>query len=337
MKKRFIYTIISIALFLSSCEKVYFREDIDDPEYIFESFWNEVDRNFSFFLYLNLNWDSIHTEYCTKVNQNTSSYELAQILGQMIVLLKDGHSDLFTGYGQFYYSDWHAKYPVNRLSDNTSYFEYYKTENDNIFYGKIKAANLGYINIKTFRGNDTLQYSVIDKILTDFITTDGIIIDVRSNTGGNAFNGKIISKRFADSRRFVHKIRYRNGINHNDFTPWVNNYLDPGGEVHYAKPVALLTNRTCYSATGWFVLEMRSLPNVQIIGDTTGGGSGQPIVKELSNGWIVRVSNSQRLSPEGNDDQYTGIYPDIPIWISEQDIEINRDAILERAIEELTK
>lgn len=337
MRSKFIYIIIFLALLLCSCEKLYFQEVSNDPESVFECFWNEVDQNFSFFSYLNLNWDSIHTVYRPKVNLNTPPKELAQILGQMIKLLKDGHSDLFTNYGSFSYTAWYSNYPENKLSSNSSYFDYYKTDNNNIYYGKIKSANLGYIYIKSFGGNDTLQYTQIDMILNNFIDADGIIIDVRSNTGGNSYNGTCISRRFADSLRFVHKTRFRNGNKHNDFTPWHSNYLTPSGVVHYKKPIAVLTNRKCFSATSWFILEMRSLPQVTIIGDTTGGGSAQPIVRELSNGWIVRVSNSQRLSPEGKDDQYTGLYPDIPVWISEQDVKDGIDAILERAIKELTK
>jgi hypothetical protein len=337
MKIRILCLFCISTLILSSCEKLYFKEESENPEYIFDCFWNEVDRNFSFFSYLNLDWDSVYTVYRPQISQNTSLSELAVTLGKMIVLLKDGHSDLFTNYGTYSYSDWYTKFPENELFDNTSYFEYYKNFNSNIFYGKVESVNLGYICIKSFVGKDTNQYAVIDKILTDFSNTDGIIIDVRSNTGGNSINGSTISKRFADSKRFVHKTRYRNGDKHEDFTNWIDSYLIPGGNVHYSKPIAVLTNRKCYSATGWFLLEMRSLPQVKIIGDTTGGGSAQPIVRELPNGWIVRVSNSQRLTPEGVDDQYTGLYPDIPIWISKNEMDNGEDKILERAILELLK
>jgi len=259
-----------------------------------------------------------------------------QILGEMTKLLKDGHSDLFTTYGTISYSDWYTNFPINQLTNIRSYFEYYKNYSGNIYYGKIKSANLGYIYIKTFDG-DTSKYIVINEILTEFGSTDGIIIDVRSNGGGNSINGTTISKRFADSTRYVFKYRFRNGPNHNDFDPWTECYLKPGGKVRYNKPVAVLTNRKCYSATGWFLLEMASLPQVKIIGDTTGGGSAQPVVRELPNGWILRTSNSQRLNLQGRDDQYTGLYPDIPVWISTQDAMEGIDTILERAIEELTK
>jgi hypothetical protein len=337
MKIVTVFIIIVIGLISNACEKVYFNEKSDNPEYIFDCCWKEVDQNFSFFSYLNLNWDSVYSVYRPKVKPNTSSKELLQILGEMIMSLKDGHSDLFTNIGGYSYDGWYSKYPTNQLENNFSYFENYKSFNSNIYYGKLKSANLGYIYIKSFEGNDTTKYTVIDEILNNFSSTDGIIIDVRSNTGGNSYNGTCISKRFTDTKRFVNKTRYRNGPNHEDFTQWFENYITPGGAVHYKKPVAVLTNRRSFSATGWFLLEMRSLPQVTIIGDTTGGGSAQPIVRELPNGWIVRVSNSQRLTPTGNDDQYTGLYPDIPVWISKQDSIKGIDSILERAILELTK
>jgi hypothetical protein len=315
---------------------MYFEEKSNDPQYIFDCFWNEVDQNFSFFSYLNLNWDSVYAVYQPQITDSTTPNELADILGRMILLLKDGHSNLFTNYGTYSYSGWYSKYPENVISNISSYLTGVQTKDKNLYWGHIKSANLGYINIKTFTG-DTSAYSIIDDILTEFADKEGIIIDVRSNGGGNASNGTTIAKRFADTVRLVNKSRYRNGAGHEDFTPWIADYLIPGGKVHYTKPVAILTNRQCFSATGWFLLEMVNLPQVTIIGDTTGGGSAQPVVRELPNGWIVRLSNSQRINNEGYDDQYSGLYPDIPVWISSASAKRKSDSILERAILELTK
>ena len=45
---------------------------------------------------------------------------------------------------------------------------------------------------------------------------------------------------------------------------------------------------------------MRSLPQVYIVGATTGGGAGMPISSELPIGWSVRKSASSILDPEGH-------------------------------------
>jgi C-terminal processing protease CtpA/Prc len=72
------------------------------------------------------------------------------------------------------------------------------------------------------------------------------------------------------------------------------------------------------------------------VGDTTGGGSAIPILRELPNGWILRISNSQLMLPSGTDFQNTGLYPQFPIWITSQDAENGIDTILEKAISILT-
>ena len=44
---------------------------------------------------------------------------------------------------------------------------------------------------------------------------------------------------------------------------------------------------------------LKSLPQVKIVGATTGGGSGMPFSSELTNGWGVRFSASPVRNPEG--------------------------------------
>ena len=166
-----------------------------------------------------------------------------------------------------------------------------------------------------------------------FAGLKGIIIDVRSNGGGNSRNADIIASRFADKEYFVFKYRYRNGPEHTDFTPWYDYYLQPDSGNTYLKPVAVLSNRRCFSSTEWFLAEMDAIPHATIVGDTSGGGSGNPLIRQLPNGWTFRLSNSQKQLPEGRDFQYTGINPDIPVWISTADSALGIDTILETAID----
>jgi C-terminal processing protease CtpA/Prc len=64
--------------------------------------------------------------------------------------------------------------------------------------------------------------------------------------------------------------------------------------------VVVLCNRSTYSAANNFVSVMKTLPNVTIVGSTTGGGSGMPFSSELSNGWAIRFSASPVRDPQGN-------------------------------------
>jgi hypothetical protein len=95
----------------------------------------------------------------------------------------------------------------------------------------------------------------------------------------------------------------------------------------------VLTNKRCLSSAELFVSAMETLPHVTIIGDTTGGGSGNPVFRELPNGWSMRLSTSYSALSDGFIYEGKGIPPDIPIWISTEDSINGRDVILERAIE----
>jgi C-terminal processing protease CtpA/Prc len=96
----------------------------------------------------------------------------------------------------------------------------------------------------------------------------------------------------------------------------------------------VLTNRGVYSASEDFVLAMRAT-KATIVGDTTGGGSGNPLIKALPNGWIYRIPRWQQVTPEMKSYEGTGITPDIAVWISKPDSLAKKDTILERAMMEI--
>ena len=100
--------------------------------------------------------------------------------------------------------------------------------------------------------------------------------------------------------------------------------------VRYQKPVVVLTNRGCYSATNEFVSIMKYAPNVTIMGDKTGGGSGLPFTSELPNGWSVRFSASPMFNAEKEHIEF-GVEPDIYVNMSDADSKKNRDTIIEEA------
>lgn len=330
--RNIIHIIIIMLFLLSGCEKVIFEEKkYNTPENVFEVFWNEFDRHYAFFPYLNLDWDSVYTVYKPRIRNDMNDYELFDVLSEMTYLLKDGHVNLYSKDEVSYYSAFHDAYPLNRINITRVLGTIYMP-NHNIQYSKIFGHSLGYIYIGSF-GGDAEDYEIIDEILVYFAGMKGIIIDVRSNGGGNSNNANIIASRFADKEYFVFKYRYRNGPEHTDFTPWHDYYLRPDSNDICTKPVAVLSNRRCFSSTEWFLAEMDAIPRATIVGDTSGGGSGNPLIRQLPNGWSFRLSNSQKLLPEGRDFQFTGIYPDIPVWISPADSALGIDTILETAID----
>ncbi len=129
------------------------------------------------------------------------------------------------------------------------------------------------------------------------------------------------------------RYKYRTSPEHDEFSGWIEDFISPAGPRQFTGPVFVLTNRGSFSAAEDFVLAMRQFPHVQTLGDTTGGGTGNPVFRELPNGWAYRFSTWVMEGPNGFNFEGAGIPPDHLVNISRQDSLAMRDMILEKAIE----
>ena len=160
----------------------------------------------------------------------------------------------------------------------------------------------------------------------------GLIIDVRDNGGGNDGNGRDIAARFTTQRRAYSYVKFRNGPGHSDFSPLFVGEIAPGG-VHYDGRVVVLLNRQDFSAAEHFALMMRSIPGTILIGDTTGGASGNPLKRELANGWVYQMSESITYDLNHETFEEVGIAPDMVVLQTLEDLNNSSDPVLFRAVE----
>ena len=175
----------------------------------------------------------------------------------------------------------------------------------------------------------------LDSILAYCAAADGLIIDVRDNGGGSMTNVETLVARFIPQRTLAGSICHKTGPGHNDFSEPYAYYYDPAPSyrVMWGKPVVVLCNRSTFSAANNFVSVMKSLPNVRIVGATTGGGSGMPFSSELTNGWGVRFSASPVRDPEGHLTEF-GVEPSEGCAVDLDPVEAlaGRDTMLDFAV-----
>jgi len=81
---------------------------------------------------------------------------------------------------------------------------------------------------------------------------------------------------------------------------------------------------------------MHALPNVRLVGDRTGGGSGMPMSSSLPNGWSVRYSACPIYDAQRQQTEF-GIDPDVSIGLTDEATARGIDRIIEKAREILTK
>jgi C-terminal processing protease CtpA/Prc len=297
---------------------------------IFDCFWKGIDRRYSYFEQKGIEWDRIKSKYAVTINEEMSNKAFYDTLCVLIDKLKDGHSGITSSFDEhkniYFYSRGQENYNERLIVDN--YAKGWGEKKGNITHMDLRNGNIGYMHYSSF--SDEVTAEDIDFLIKKFKNTKGIIIDIRNNFGGAASNIFVLLKRFTNKRTHIYDTRIKNGPEHNDFTELTKVYLNPA-EITYNGKVCVLTNRKVFSAASIFTLAMRELPNVTIVGDTTGGGLGLPIGFELPNGWQVHCAGSQTLSVKGLDYEM-GVPPDIQTDMNQEDINKGVDSIIEKAI-----
>ncbi len=327
IRVRVLYIFI-ILLSGSSCEKLMMDTDQENTAMNnFQVLWENLDRNYPFFTYKNIDWDSVYNVYQPTIHEDLPDSTLFKILGEMILTLKDAHTDIWSPYGKFQY-DYTADHPSNFSESilKQGYLKYFYGLRDGIKYKVLDS--IGYLYIESFSTEITDEG--FREILAELSDVKGYIIDVRNNKGGNSKNGVIVANHFFDSKKLVEINYFKTGPGHNELSP-MNNYIIPKKSLGINKPTVILCNRSCFSATSFFVCWMSILPQVTLIGDTTGGGGGTPHYSELPNGWGYRYSSNQTYRPDGlNIDK--GIPPDFLVYQSKKDSRRNEDSLIKFAL-----
>lgn len=323
---------IAILLSLTGC----IREDefSNSKEGNFEALWNVVDERYCFFglaeQRYGLNWNEVHDRYAQLAGACESDAELFDLLGDMLKELRDGHVNLSSVYGTSFYWDWKLTHRIN-FSDSIQR-NYLGTDfrvTNGIEY-TVLPDSIGYVYVGSFaNGFGTDNLSVM---LMNLKETKGIVLDIRNNGGGILTAAEKLASSFTKEKIHCGYIQHKTGKGHDDFSRPEKLYLNPSEGTKWLRPVVVLTNRSVYSSANYFVMLMRELPHVAIVGDTTGGGSGLPFNSTLPNGWNIRFSACPILDREGRHTEF-GIEPDIKIDITDEDWRSGRDTMIEKAKE----
>ncbi len=205
-----------------------------------------------------------------------------------------------------------------------------------VVYRKL-AGNVAYVAINTFNSEDAQKD--FERYFPEIRASDGLILDVRENDGGSgviAYNllGNLTGKKFDiplwKSRQYVATLRV---------------WGQPGGWFEakpatwegkadfYAKPVVMLIGPRSLSATDVFAATFQHMHRGKLVGEPTGGSTGDPLAFALPGGGSARVATSTDAGPGliGR-----GVQPEIPVPRTVQDFLAGRDAALEAAVAELT-
>lgn len=306
----------------------------DTPVGNFDALWHIMDTRYCFFSVkkeqLGVDWDSVYAKYRPAVSDKMGYLSLFEVMANMLGELQDGHVNLYGPNDIARNWHWESDYPENFSAKVQELY----LDDDYLIAGSgysytILDDNTGYITMSDFSSN--LSDNRLDAVLSYFSICNGIIIDIRGNGGGSVELVERIASRFTNENVHVGYFCYKTGPGHDDFSERMPRSISPAtGHIRWQKPIAVLTNRSCFSAANDFASIMKVMPKARLFGDRTGGGGGMPVSSELPCGWSVRFSSSPTFDADGNDIE-TGVDPDVFVSMTESDTE--SDPIIEAARE----
>ena len=297
----------------------------------FDSVWQRYDDIYAYFEYKHVDWAAVRARYRPQAAQAVTADALALVVRQMLGELRDVHAWMTNPSGQ----QLPTYTPTAFVNWQSSIWNQYMQR-----LGVVRVApDWGYARIERVPylyfaswGTGRVSLAGVDSVLELFRDAPAIVIDTRMNPGGNSDLADGVAARFFDAPRLTSIVQFRNGPDHSSLGAPYLTVIQPRGSWRFLKPVLVLTGRAMFSSAERFVMDMDVLPHVTVVGDTTGGGSGNPTTFDLAGGWHYSVPRWIERTPTGAVVEWQGLAPGIYVPASPADFAAGKDPVLEYAM-----
>ncbi|MCK5855072.1 MAG: S41 family peptidase [Sulfurovaceae bacterium] len=335
----------------------------DTPSNTFKHLWHNFNDYYAFFDERKVDWEAQYSKYEPQISEDMVQEDLFELLSNMLKPINDGHVVLYVDDEISFDTAKDTKFmiaikqafsqqtEIEEIDDfiskiisayNSNLINYFDEESieaisDEFVIATINS-NIGYMKIDSMvefsEGNedDDIEsiHLLMKKVMERFKDTDGIIIDVRLNSGGHDSVSLAIASYFTDEKKKVYskQAKYWDGK-----TEEVDIYIEPSSPS-YLKPVIVIGAEETVSAGEIFLMTMGELSNVRLIGENSDGTFSDTLVKYLPNDWEVSLSNEVYYDLSGKKVEVVGIAPDINVSVfSIEALEEGRDNAVETALQ----
>lgn len=209
------------------------------------------------------------------------------------------------------------------------------------FRFEVLDGNVGHLQLNTFATDAVTKKFLAN--LEKIHATDALVIDLRKNGGGNSRIGWDIlthlTNRPFDITRW-HTLQYRptaRAWGKQPMTRYSRSstpYRRSNKKI-YDKPVVMLIGPRTFSAAEDMAAVFDQLDRGKLIGQATGGSTGQPLNFDLPGGGKARVCTKHDFYADGTEFVGFGIQPDVAVNETITDVRAGVDGVLQAAIQEL--
>lgn len=197
--------------------------------------------------------------------------------------------------------------------------------------------NVAYVALNGFDDNTAAEQ--FEARFEEIAKAGALILDVRNNGGGNSDVGYRVLACLTDKP--FRTSRWRTRDYRPAFRAWGRaegtfggdaDEFPPSGTRLYTKPVVVLTGPRTYSAAEDFAVAFDAMKRGKIVGEPTGGSTGQPLPFKLPGGGTARVCTKRDTYPDGKEFVGVGVQPQMPVRPTVEDFRAGRDTVLEAAL-----
>lgn len=295
----------------------------------FDTLWERFDAVYPSFAFKRVDWRAQGAAYRARASRVRTQDELVAVLLEMLAPLQDRHVWLIDPRGQVvpsYRSLALANF--DRARWESAMRDASIVRHNEIGEGVV--AGYAYLYIGTWRA--PVDADALDAALLRARDAQGLIIDVRTNAGGNDATALAFAGRFTRRSFPASYVEIRTDPRVTDLEMPLARTLAPRGPWQYTHPVVIIAGRGGLSATESFVAAMRTLPQVTVIGDTTGGASGNPTTFALGNGWQFTVPRWLEYGPDRQPIEGRGVAPHLAMTWDPEAYNASRDPLIDAAV-----
>lgn len=343
----------------------------------FEHFWHNFNDYYAFFDKRGVDWQQQYTTYYPRINDGMSQEALFNVFSDMLAPIDDGHISLTSSDDSFSPAQpanitMALRQAFQQQSEISDFGDYANAQLDNIqqvqstylyqvtqaggpddevaAWGRVDGNNIGYLQLNRMAGIDSdvdlsdldtvdaekdlvAIQAIMQQVVNDFTDVDALLIDLRLNTGGSDHISLAIANYFTLQHQLAVS-KYTN--NWQGRTRNVEAYLNPTQQQLHV-PIALLSSDMTASAAEIFLMAMRSIPEVSVVGEPSSGELSDTLSKALSDDMDVDLSNEIYLDHAGHNYEVSGVPVDISTTAFDLDgFSKGKDTALDAAIDYLT-
>ena len=205
------------------------------------------------------------------------------------------------------------------------------------FEFKMLPGNVAYVALNEFGNNKDAEEW--DKHWPEIVKAKAVILDLRRNGGGDDGVGAHILATLIDkpvpgprqeSPEWI--ATYRAWGQTQPMMRYPAQNLSPGATHHFVGKVVMLTSANTFSAAEDAVVLFATSKRGVIVGEPSGGSTGQPLSFNLPGGGTARVCSKHDSFPDGKEFVGVGVTPDVSAHVTREDLVRGTDSVLDAGL-----